>query len=90
MKHSDTCATSYPHGGTLGFAKVCTDGSHVVSTVRCVTWVADISGITCRHIVRTHIDVNHDVRFKDIQPVPFLSTQNYPKILMLLHFCTEQ
>ena len=27
-----------------GVLTLCTDGSHVVSTMRCVTWVADISG----------------------------------------------
>jgi len=32
MMHSDNWATSFPHGGTLGFDRLCTDGSHVVST----------------------------------------------------------
>ena len=85
MMHSGNCATSYCHGGTLSFVRLCTDGSHVVSTMRCVNWVADISGTICTHIIRTPVDVKYGVRFKAIQPVPFVIIRNYRKILTLLH-----
>jgi len=88
MMQSDNCVTSYSHVGTLGFSRLCTDGSHVVSKMHCVTWVAGISGAICSHIVRTPVDVKHGVRFKAIQPVSFLSIQNYPKNIDAFFFCT--
>ena len=79
MMRAKNCASFYPHGGTLGFARLSKDGSLVVSRMRSVILVADITGTICSHIVRTSVRFKSGLRFKTIWPVPILGVQNYQK-----------